>query len=242
MERISDTIRNGRKILDIPARASSASAAYWRATKYSDWSSSPALGTWSALKWGSRSCQGPGTCCSVQALASFPLRGCCFSRHSRHEPFRSGELASPSRSWSGPGSPALATRSFAQTLNCIEAPAGSHVVQMLTAYAASRRASRSACKECDCNSCNPSKQRWRTRKAGCRRRETCVTMPRQPRPTTASRSISRSASVNSMMSPTASTAWKPQTSVERQPLPLPDPWVAVATAPQTEMCGNEARF
>ena len=43
-------------------------------------------------------------------------------------------------------------------------------------------------------------------------------------------------------SPSAVTSSRPATEVARLPLRSPEPWVAVATAPATEMCGSDARL
>ena len=43
-------------------------------------------------------------------------------------------------------------------------------------------------------------------------------------------------------SPSDVTSSSPATAVARLPLATPEPWVAVATAPATEMCGSEARL
>ena len=42
--------------------------------------------------------------------------------------------------------------------------------------------------------------------------------------------------------PSAVTSSMAETAVERLPLLLPEPWVPVAQAPATEMCGREARL
>jgi len=44
------------------------------------------------------------------------------------------------------------------------------------------------------------------------------------------------------VSPEAVTSSSPATAVARLPLASPEPWVAVATAPATEMWGSEARL
>ena len=44
------------------------------------------------------------------------------------------------------------------------------------------------------------------------------------------------------MEPSWVTICMAETAVERLPLLLPEPWVAVAQAPTTEMCGREARL
>jgi hypothetical protein len=49
----------------------------------------------------------------------------------------------------------------------------------------------------------------------------------------------RSAVITSPSDVTSSTAL---TAVARLPFPSPDPCVAVATAPATEMCGSDARL
>ena len=55
-----------------------------------------------------------------------------------------------------------------------------------------------------------------------------------------SKSGSPRATVSS--SPLDVTSSSAATAVARLPLASPDPWVAVATAPATEMCGSEARL
>ncbi|KDP92431.1 hypothetical protein W824_00305 [Clavibacter cf. michiganensis LMG 26808] len=44
------------------------------------------------------------------------------------------------------------------------------------------------------------------------------------------------------VSPSAVIISSAATAVPRLPLPMPDPWVAVAMAPPTEMCGSDARL
>src|SRR5215470_9370416 len=70
-----------------------------------------------------------------------------------------------------------------------------------------------------------------------------VTMPSAPRPTTVP--LSRPASPSRAAvttSPSAVTSSRPDTEVARLPLASPEPWVAVAHAPATEMCGSDPRL
>ncbi len=69
----------------------------------------------------------------------------------------------------------------------------------------------------------------------------CVTMPNAPSPTTAPSNRSPSFSRENVCTvPSPSTNSTARTAVARLPLPLPDPCVAVAQAPPTEICGNDA--
>jgi hypothetical protein len=68
-----------------------------------------------------------------------------------------------------------------------------------------------------------------------------VTTPSAPSPTTSpSKSGSPLEAVG--VSPEAVTSSRPATAVARLPLASPEPWVPVATAPATEMWGNDARL
>ena len=70
---------------------------------------------------------------------------------------------------------------------------------------------------------------------------TRVTAPSAPSPTTRpSKSGSPREAVTS--SPAEVTSSRPATAVARLPLASPEPWVAVATAPATEMWGSDARL
>ena len=72
-------------------------------------------------------------------------------------------------------------------------------------------------------------------------RITRVTAPSAPNPTTKpSKSSSPRSTVRS--SPSEVTNSNPATAVAKLPLVSPEPCVAVATAPATEMCGSEARL
>lgn len=78
--RTSQVCRTGASTAPISSTACSAAVACPRGSRYSDCSSAPLLGTNSARKCGSRSCQGPGTPnCSVQLTAGMPGTGCIFS-------------------------------------------------------------------------------------------------------------------------------------------------------------------
>ena len=70
-----------------------------------------------------------------------------------------------------------------------------------------------------------------------------VTTPSAPSPTTTPGNTSGSPARDQLRSsPSAVTSSSPETDVDRQPCRSPDPCVAVATAPATEMCGSEARL
>ncbi len=87
----------------------------------------------------------------------------------------------------------------------------------------------------------PSNTRWRTSKAGCTSRVRRVTAPSAPSPTTTP-SKSASPLENCSSSPPEVTSCTAATAVARFPFRTPEPCVAVATAPATEMCGSEARL
>ncbi len=108
---------------ETPRSASSADAASARSTRYSDWSSSPALGVNSARKCGSRSCAGPvRPCCSVHAAGSTPGIGW-------RGPSASG---APNHCVAGNGCVWSATRCLVQNWNTGSAP---QAVNMLVLYA-----------------------------------------------------------------------------------------------------------
>ena len=65
-----------------------------------------------------------------------------------------------------------------------------------------------------------------------------VITPKAPRPTaSAFRSGFERSTVTS--EPSAFTSSTADTAVDRMPLRSPEPWVPVAVAPATEMCGSE---
>ena len=89
----------------------------------------------------------------------------------------------------------------------------------------------------------PSYTYWRTVKAGTRSRVSAVTSPSDPSPTTQPRNSSPPVSRRTVRRPpSAVISSSPDTIVARFPWASPEPWVAVATAPATEMCGSEARL
>jgi hypothetical protein len=70
-----------------------------------------------------------------------------------------------------------------------------------------------------------------------------TTTPSAPSATTAPPKQSLSASRLSVTrSPAAVTSSTARTAVARLPLRIPEPWVPVAQAPATEMCGSDPRF
>ena len=83
--------------------------------------------------------------------------------------------------------------------------------------------------------------RWRTWYAGSTSSVTRVTAPSAPSATTRP-SKSGVAPRDRDTSPSEVTSSRPATAVARLPLASPEPCVAVATAPATEMCGSEARL
>src|SRR5262249_10339426 len=80
-----------------------------------------------------------------------------------------------------------------------------------------------------------------TSNAGSTSKVTRVTTPSAPSPTTAPSNAS-SPRPNRSTSPDDNTSSSPATAVARFPLPTPEPCVAVAIAPPTEMCGSDARL
>ena len=70
-----------------------------------------------------------------------------------------------------------------------------------------------------------------------------VTTPSDPSETTLPGNVAGSSSREIVTSsPSARTMSIARTAVDRLPLRSPDPWVPVAQAPATEMCGSEARL
>ncbi len=85
--------------------------------------------------------------------------------------------------------------------------------------------------------------RWLTANVGSMASVRRVTIPNAPRPTVTA-SINSGSSSREMLtrSPDAVASSMACTAVARLPLATPLPWVAVAHAPATEMCGNDARL
>ena len=110
------------------------------------------------------------------------------------------------------------------------------LVKMLTEYALAITASRFS------NSAShgrPVKTSWRTSNVGTVASSTRITTPRAPSATTdPGKSASPRRSVST--SPEAVMSSSPTTSPASERVPSPEPWVPVATAPATEMCGREA--
>src|SRR5699024_3558556 len=221
--RISEACSSGRIRSPSGMTASSAAARCSRAMKYSDWISSPLLGVNSRRKWGRRSCAGPGSpVWSVQKSAGIPGRGCTASRARRPPSQLSGSCSS------------VPTTCFTQAWAMCPSQRWNRLTLLPPASIAD-------------SSCWPiesaGKSRWtvwRIGAAGTRSRVRWVTTPSVPSASTAPSKISGSASRESVSrSPPAVTISIARTVEARERWPSPEPWVPVALAPPTEMCGSE---
>ena len=226
---------------EAPASAAGASA---RATNHSLWSSSPALGTWSIRKWGSRSCHGPGIPrWIVHASGDIPGIGWT----SRRGPTRvAGGRPAPSLGERRPSRrpPPAASPRPGGTTGRLQS------VNRLTDVPAAMISS------------NRSSTRLEGRRPRTRPGATSIRgLDRErDRRDDAERAEGHDDAVRSRIvgsgSPSpaglavrtgggrrpASRAPRARTAVASEPRRGPEPWVAVAQAPAIEMCGSEARL
>ena len=167
--RTSQTCTGPTRLGDRAMTASSAAAAWARGRKNSNCRSSPALGVNSGLKWGSRWCHGP-TVSSwvVVATGSMPGTGCCgVVDGSTPRSAGAGPSPSPARRLTQTASRVEGSRNDVNRLTLCAAP--------MTSWMPSSSAAVGT------RVCTT----WRTSQAGSTRSQSRVTMPRQPRASTA---------------------------------------------------------
>ena len=225
---LQERARSGRAA---PSTASSASTA-WRARASGTRSAARRRrsGVWSIRKCGSRSCHGPGTpSCSVHASAGIRRIGWI------------GTVARVAPKSVGGGSNVAVRLDPSLEPDLLEdraAPVGEQ------ADAVGERGDLVEVVDDRAQRAGPRRGPGASGTSARGRSVSRVTTPSAPSPTTAPANVSGSPSADERddLPVGRSPAPWPSTAVARLPLPSPEPWVAVAHAPATEMCGSEARL